>query len=235
MSYFDFVDKIKKDNVKVIFELGSRDLVDSFKLVTYYDESTLYAFECNPDCLDECHKNYNNVNDSIKNRVFLIENAVSLVDGGVTFYPFDLSKYDNKGASSMLQIDFSQRDKSDPDYNRGNVQKEITVKGMRIDTFMKQNNIDNIDLLCMDLQGYELNALKSIGDSLHTIKYIITECSLKSTYLNGCSFNDLNNYLKDFGFVFVTSNRFGSNIPTTNSSGFVEFDSIFIHKSVLET
>ena len=28
---------------------------------------------------------------------------------------------------------------------------------------MENNNIQNIDLLCIDLQGYELQAIKSMG------------------------------------------------------------------------
>ena len=71
------------------------------------------------------------------------------------------------GSSSMLKIDFSLRNKDDPDYNRENPQKEIIVNGIRLDTFINENNINNIDLLCMDLQGYELNALKSLGNHLY--------------------------------------------------------------------
>ena len=32
------------------------------------------------------------------------------------------------------------------------------MKGIRLDTFITKNNIQNVDLLCIDLQGYELNA-----------------------------------------------------------------------------
>jgi len=40
---------------------------------------------------------------------------------------------------------------------------------------MKENNIYNIDLLCMDVQGFELNVLKGAEEYLKTIKYIIME------------------------------------------------------------
>ena len=76
--------------------------------------------------------------------------------------PFDLSIYNNMGSSSILEIDFSIRNKNDQDYNRGKVQKEIEVNGIRIDTYMENNNIQNIDLLCIDLQGYVTN-YKSMG------------------------------------------------------------------------
>ena len=134
------------------------------------------------------------------------------------------------GSSSMLKIDFSLRDKSDPDYNIANPQKEIRVNGTRLDTFISENQIDNIDLLCIDLQGYELNAIKSLGEQLHKVNYIITECSIQSTYTNGATFEELNHYLSKYGFSYVSSNRFGQNYPNLSLSGFTEFDALFVKK-----
>ena len=135
-----------------------------------------------------------------KRNITLIDKAVSLTNGEVTFYPFNLDKYNNMGASSMLKIDFSIRNKNDLDYNLPNPQNEIKVNGIRLDTFMDENQIPNVDLLSIDLQGYELNALKSLGDNLHKVKYIITECSIVSTYTNGAVFTELNEYLNQRRF-----------------------------------
>lgn len=51
------------------------------------------------------------------------------------------------GASSMLKINFSFRNKDDPDYNLQNPQKEINVDGISLDTFINETQIKNIDLL----------------------------------------------------------------------------------------
>lgn len=232
MSYESFFNRINRDNIKVIFELGSRDLIDGIKLASNYTKSAVYSFECNPDCLVECYKNREYLDNDLKNRLFLVDKAVSLTNDNITFYPFDLLKYNNMGASSMFKIDFSRRNRNDPDYNRQNPQKEIIVKGVRLDTFMNENKINNIDLLCMDLQGYELNALKCLGDKLHNVKYIITECSINSTYINGCSFRELNEYLSKYNFKYVVSNVFGENDPPLNLSGFSEFDALFVNQSL---
>jgi FkbM family methyltransferase len=234
MSYFEFINKINKSQIKIIFELGSRDLIDAIKLLNYYN-CKVYAFECNPDCLIECNKNLLNLHNNTQEKICLIDKAVSLIDNDeVLFYPFDLSKYNNMGSSSMLKIDFSMRNKDDPDYNRENPQKEIKVKGIRLDTFMNENDIKHIDLLCIDLQGYELNAIKSLGTHLHQVKYIITECSIVNTYSGGASFTDLNNYLNNYNFIYSSSNRFGNNFPDLNLKGFSEFDALFINNSYLE-
>jgi len=231
MSYFDFFNKINREQIKTIFELGSRDLIDAIKLLDYFENSKVYAFECNIDCLVECNKNLSTLGEDKKNNIFLIDKAVSINNGEVSFYPFDLQKYNNMGASSMLKIDFSLRNKNDPDYNLPNPQKEIKVMGTRLDNFMDENQIQNIDLLCIDLQGYELNAIKSLGNHIHNIKYIITECSIISTYTNGATFKELNEYLNNHNFKYCSSNKFGENYPDLLLKGFSEFDALFINEA----
>lgn len=231
MAYIYFNKNIDETKVKTIFELGSRDLIDARKLIKHYDSAICYSFECNPDCLIECKKTKANFNEDENKRIILIENAVSIDNKKILFRPFDLSIYNNMGSSSILEIDFSMRNKNDPDYNKGKVQKEIEVDGIRLDTYMENNNIQNIDLLCIDLQGYELQAIKSLGEKIKTIKYIITECSIVSTYKNGANFCELNDYLEKYGFKYNNSNTFGSRFPNLEIKGFSEFDALFINKS----
>jgi FkbM family methyltransferase len=223
---------IKKNQINTIFELGSRDLIDSIKLHNFYN-SKVYAFECNPDCLIVCKKNYESLNDKEKKSINLIESAVSLESGFVKFYPFDLNKYNNMGASSMYKIDFTKRNKWDPDYNRPNPQREIIVPSTRLDYFIKNAKINNIDLLCIDLQGYELNALKSLGDEIKNVKYIITETCINSTYENGSTFDELSNYLKKFNINYLCSDEYEYELPDKLISGFSEFNALFINNNVL--
>jgi len=229
----NFLENIKKDNINVIFELGSRDLLDAFKLITYYEKSMIYSFECNPECLIECEENLSLMKDYIKDRIILVKQAVSENNGDVSFYPFDVTKYNNIGASSMLKIDFSMRNHYDLDYNRPNPQKEIIVQGIRLDTFIESKNISNIDLLCIDLQGYELNALKSLGRYLLNVKYIITETSIQSTYTNGATFHELECFLKEFGFEYKCSTIYGYAYPNLNITGYSEFDALFINEKIV--
>ena len=57
-----FKNNIDKNKVKIVFELGSRDLIDSIKLQKYFS-CKVYSFECNPDCLTICRTNYNKLNE----------------------------------------------------------------------------------------------------------------------------------------------------------------------------
>lgn len=224
-----FKKNIDKDKIKIILELGSRDLIDAIKLQKYYN-CKVYAFECNPDCLNICKVNYHKLDNISKKSINLIESAISLDNGHVKFYPFDLEKYNNMGASSMLKIDFTKRNKWDPDYNRPNPQKEIVVPSIRLDTFITNIKINNIDLLCIDLQGYELNALLSLGDEIKNVKYIITETCINSTYDNGSTFNELYDYLKKYNFTYICSDEFQYELPNNELVGFSEFNALFVNK-----
>ena len=228
-----FTKFIKKNEVNTIFECGSRDLLDAISLYSFYKKNNpiVYAFECNPDGLQKCKENYNNLDVNSKKSIKLIEKAIFIENKETVFKAFDLSKYNNMGASSLLKIDFStSRQSSDLDYNRGDVQKNVIVSGIRLDTFCENENIQSIDLLCMDLQEYELEALKSLGNKIKNVKYIISEACFNNTYENGNDFNDLHNFLIENGFEYKTSNVSGEKLPVNKSKYYNFFDVLYINK-----
>ena len=225
-----YLDNINKDEIKIIFELGCGDLFNTFKLFAYYG-ATIYSFECNPECIIECEENLNLMKKYVKDKIILVKKAVAEKNGYVSFYPFDINKFNNKGASSMLKIDFSMRNINDADYNRPNPQKEIVVESTRLDTFMNMHDILKIDLLCIDLQGYELNAIKSLDDKLKNVKYILTSTAIQSTYTNGTTFKELESFLLEFNFKYCCSATYDYNYPDLSLTGYSEFEALFINEN----
>jgi len=157
---------------KTIFDLGARDLYESIWFAVNYPNATIHSFECNPDMIGLCEsrsKYFPNIR--------LNNAAVSISNTPMTFYkidqektksqqniPYYIKKDGNPGASSL----FKSLDKV---YS----QIPIEVRAIRLDNYLKQNNIDYIDLLWMDIQGSELNALKSLGENINKVKMIHTE------------------------------------------------------------
>lgn len=228
-----FTKYISYENILTIFEIGSRDLIDSIAMLNEYSTTNkIYSFECNPVCIEKCNKLYNTLPDIVKDKVNIIPKAVSLENGPISFMMVDENLMDNCGASSIYEIDFSNRNKNDPDRDRSSVQKKITVDSIRLDTFCNNNNITNIDLIAMDLQGYELNALKSLGPLLQNVKYIITETCVVSTYKGGCNFKELYVLLSRNGFKYIVSDKYGNNIPPDNIKGWSEFNCLFINSKM---
>jgi FkbM family methyltransferase len=218
------------ENVNIILELGTRDCKDAVILASTYKNATIYAFEANPEAWPLCEQTLNHIHDSsIKNRVLLVKKAALDKNGPVVFRPFDIEKYDNIGASSLFEINFTtNRLPSDPDYGRTGVQKQIEIEGTRIDTWCEENNIHTVDMLCMDLQGAELLALKGLGHVLHSVRAIISETCIESTYIGGSSFQEMDTYLQNYGFSYVCSDGFGRQRPPKTYAGFSEFNAVWM-------
>ena len=73
--------------------------------------------------------------------------------------------------------------------------KEIEVSCTQLKTFCKENNIDHVDLIWMDLQGAELIALESMGkELLSTVQVIHTELETTPIYKDQYLYSDIINF-----------------------------------------
>jgi len=194
-----FLCRINKDRVRVIAECGSRDGLDAIALYKYYYPAKVYVFECNPEAIPLCRKNLKGYPD-----IELVEKAVYDRNGMVDFYATDMERSVDKniGASSLL-------------WHRDNevefFQKKIQVEAIRLDTFMQQEGLNKIDLICMDLQGAELSALDGMGTKISKTSYIITEIVFEHFYKGDYLFGDVRKYMlnKEFNFI-ICSGLIGS-------------------------
>ena len=83
--------------------------------------------------------------------------------------------------------------------------KEVTTKSkiqvIRLDEFMNKNNIKKLDLLKIDTEGFEYNAIKSIGSRIYDIKLIHIEHHFDDMIIKNYTLSDIHAYLKNKGFV----------------------------------
>jgi FkbM family methyltransferase len=180
----------------VIFDVGSRDCLQSIEFYHQFPNSKIYAFECNPNTISICKQNIEKYTD----RITLIEGAVCDYDGEITFYPINQQKTitswedGNPGASSLF--------KSNGTYVYEHyVQDEIRTKCHRLDTILKIQGIPKVDIIWMDLQGAELLALKGLGEYLTDVQFIYTEVSHKEMYTGQVMFNEFHSFMTTREFV----------------------------------
>jgi FkbM family methyltransferase len=187
--------RYSRDDVKVIFDIGSLHCLESVELSKRYTNAKIYAFEANPKSYEICLENSKDYPS-----ISVINKAVNDYDGTCKFYPMDKEKTvtiwedGNQGASSLYLAN------GDYDHIEKYVQYEIEIPCTRIDTFCKENNVDHIDVVWMDLQGAELKALESMGNLLDTVEVIHTELEVNPIYEGQCLFSDVNEFLCDRGF-----------------------------------
>lgn len=79
--------------------------------------------------------------------------------------------------------------------------QEADITVISVDDWAKQEDIKRIDIVKLDLQGNELNALKGMENFLiKTIKAILLEVSFENDYENTPTLYDIGEYLETYGF-----------------------------------
>jgi FkbM family methyltransferase len=179
---------IRHEDVKGVLELGSRDCLDAMWMARHYGV-TVTAFECNPEALVRCRNGL--AHWANEPPIHLIPLAVWSRTGPLTFYPVTNG---NLGASSAF--------KANPDYPYERyVQSEVTVDAVRLDEFFDGMEFPNV--VCMDLQGSEMEALKGMGERLHEVDVLVSEVQNRRLYHDTPLHEDLTAYLAEFGLVPV--------------------------------
>jgi FkbM family methyltransferase len=120
----------------------------------------------------------------------LISDKEELVDFIIT---------NNGMSSSILELD--EHKKEHPEVHEIS---RIKLKTQRIDNLLINNNINiNFNFVVLDIQGVELQALKSMGNKLNNIDYIYTEVNNKHLYKDCPLIGDIDEYLSNFNFIRV--------------------------------
>jgi FkbM family methyltransferase len=85
-------------------------------------------------------------------------------------------------------------------------------KTTRLDTFIDNNQIpiEKLNFLNVDIQGTELRAIKSLGNYLKNIDFIMTEINTEYVYKNCTLINELDSFLKENGFIRVEQKIYGN-------------------------
>jgi len=213
-KYFDL------DNIKNIFDVGSLNGIESVYFAQYLPNSKVYSFEANPNSaklVESNQKDYPNTK--------CINKAISNYIGTAEFFLTN----GNIGASSLLKPIGGPA---------AGHYYTINVDVTTIEEFSKENNIDKVDVIWMDLQGNELNALKGMGDMLHDTMAICSEIGIKPYYEGHTLFKDIYDYLKQYGFEisntpypFPYTSKGGAPDPSVDAW---ECDIIFINKKLSE-
>lgn len=200
-------DKINFNDVKVILDIGSRDGCQSLELNRWFPHAKIYAFE-------PVKENYE----------FTVKNVQSVEN--IKVYPYAINNYNGKtifyevyngniGASSLLKTTNHWRSSQWS-------QKETEVECIVLSDWLKQNNIDNVDLIWMDVQGAENIVLDSLKEYLNNVKIIATEVGLQELYHGSTSKNELDNKL----FSFIA-------LDESPESSMTEMDIVYINKNLL--
>ena len=195
MKFIEMMSKLLSD-VNVVLDIGSRWGQDSLILKNLFPAAKIYAFECTPFSIEHWKENVDDED------IILVEKAACDFTGETKFYVNNADKtitphpHGNQGANSLFKANHTYPYET-------YIQDEIVVPCTTISDWAAENNIKKIDVVWMDIQGAELEALKGMGSLIKTIRDIHLEVEFRPVYLGQPLFDEIDEFLKEFGFKFV--------------------------------
>ena len=165
--YIQFIVKYRfKKKQGVLFFIG----IDPNGMFNYMHHGfeCCYGFEANPERFKFLVKKYKN-----KKNIYLYNVAVADYDGEVTF---NISSNNNGASSSIGNFDENWEET----YNGERIEmvKSITVPCINLYSFIQNNKIDYIDEYFSDIQGMDLEVLKTLKPLIDKKKISSITCEV---------------------------------------------------------
>lgn len=179
-----------------------------------FDEPTIHAVEANPLLCERIRKQ-----NSKNENVYVHEYALGKENTTV-----DLNINTDEATSSVLQATDENKSRHG---NRVQTQKTVCVEQTRLDSLLPNSP----DILKLDLQGYELPALRGATDYLADIELITTEIQFMRMYEGQSSYYEIMEYLENNGFrIFNTYD-----VYSQEDGRITQADVIYLNSEDLET
>jgi FkbM family methyltransferase len=187
--------------MKVIIEVGANSGEDT---VRYAELRKLFTFEPVPVMADNLRNMY-----SHKENVSIIQKAVSDYNGVSRFGISDPHRgCANMGCSSLNEFTDNIHNLwgNRPDFNHVGY---LDVEVIRMDTFIEENEITEVEFLHCDAQGSDLSVLKSFGNKINILKAGRCEAANKVALYKGVdnSVYSIINFLESNGFTISKINN----------------------------
>lgn len=172
---------------KVIFDVGANIGFVTFQFRKRFERTKIFCFEPNPEVFIILNTSYATDNDIIKENLGIGSKA-----GMLNFY-----KNNNSGTSSFL--------KPNEFHNKNMARKytEMNIPITSISEYTSHHGIDNIDVLKLDIEGFEIEALKGAESLLvqSKVKVIYLEVSLSEMYEGQPLIGDIIEYLSKYKYT----------------------------------
>ena len=84
---------------------------------------------------------------------------------------------------------------------------QIPIKILTLDHFIEKHNIQNIDLLKIDTEGYEFNVLRGLSKNSNKIKLVYFEHHYDDMIIKNYKFGDIHDLLKKAGFKMIKKSK----------------------------
>lgn len=191
----------------IVFDVGAHRGESVKYLREALPGSTIYSFEPDPDSYDVLSSNK-------KDRHYCYNMAVSNTRDDIVFYKNEISHTNSifkVNTESKDSIKIQQARETGDTAVMDTFNKEIRVKATTLDDFISEENILNIDILKIDVQGAESMVLEGGAKTLELTKVVLMEVSFFDYYEKKTSFYDIEKFLIPKGFELFSISELSQN------------------------
>ncbi len=155
LEQYRYLNIVKADMSDNVIDCGACYGDTALYFASKSNDGEVYAFEFVPDNIEIFEKNME-LNPKYKNKIHLHKYAVSDTSG-------DNLYFDSNGPATSCS-EYSNQDNT-------------IVNTITIDDFAKQNNIQKVDFIKMDIEGFEAQALKGAINTIRRFKPKLAICA----------------------------------------------------------
>lgn len=181
----------------IAVEVGAHDGKDTKEYLERYER--VYAFEPAPNML----KKLQEIDDP---RLTVIPKAVANFDGSAIFY---LDELGDQGCGSLYPF-VPGIEKRWPDRKDLRSTGQTTVEVTRLDTFLRAEDIQQVDFLHVDAQGADLAVLRGLGRLARRVRAGVVETAAardRALYQGQHTIPDIYRWLYTHGFRVTHEER----------------------------
>jgi FkbM family methyltransferase len=224
ISTEEFCNIIKEYKVEIqnVFEIGSLHGHDAniIKNNLGVKSNNIYIFEAHPIHAKKIKQSYPEfvvINKAIYNNNILLDfNAVTSNNGNL-----GMSSIKNK-SNIMKELDLKNGHRSNEEYDK------IKIEGIRMEDWIIENNIKNIDVCKIDVEGCSYECLEGFGSKLSIIKFLHIENEHIECWENQKLYDNVKELLEKNNFKLLKINICGPLwLPNQQS------DSVWVNNNIL--
>jgi FkbM family methyltransferase len=199
----------------VVFDVGANVGQFAESVIAHQPLAHLHVFEPIPEAFNILRKKLDGLGGIRFNNLALgnfngrRELVVRKFDKATSF--LDLGKGLRDGAYGL---DFS-------------ADRTIEVEVRRLADYVRDHNVPAIDLLKLDVQGYELEVIRGSEEVLSRVDWVYTEAQFQELYAGGPTFADTFSFLHARGFDLIRMTAFSAD----DDGRLTECDMIFHRRS----
>lgn len=202
----------------VIVEAGGYNGDDSVRIARFWPKGKLFSFEPVPELFNQVKEKthfYSNIS--------CFQKALSDQNGFATFY---LSEWGGKVAGSSSLLFPKEHLICDPSVS---FPTTLHVETITLDEWARQEKVNKIDFLWLDMQGYELNMIKA-SQLARDASVIYTEVEFVEAYEGQYLYEDVKSWMGANGFQLVATDFDDSQIAKEIANQRFWGNALFVNK-----